>query len=157
MRAWRSVYGEPAVIDAFSGDPRIVMGGGGADLDYQGGQPTMDQGYENAAIIALFTAPGWCGNFLLPAQRQIGSNFEAIASGAITVQRLTDIQRAAVSALADPAFADVSVVVTNPTGSHTYVTATLGPGKQLTLAQRSGLWSNQALTPASARLVEKST
>ena len=45
------------MTDIFSGDPKIILTPYGANLDYEGGQPVMDQGMENQALLSLFTAP----------------------------------------------------------------------------------------------------
>ena len=44
------------MTDIYSGDPRIVLTADGADFDYIGGQPVMDQGVENLALISLLTS-----------------------------------------------------------------------------------------------------
>ena len=54
------------MTDPFDGDPKLILTQNGATLQYLGGQPVLDRGVENQATIALFTAPGWCGNKFLP-------------------------------------------------------------------------------------------
>jgi hypothetical protein len=126
----------------------------GATLDYQGGQPVMDQGLENEAQIRLFTREGWCGNVFLRPENQIGSPFEAAISGqAITLSGLEKIRNLADIALDGPAFPDRKIIVENPTSDITLLTADLGPGKAPLLFQRNGTnWAAQAQNPASARL-----
>jgi hypothetical protein len=142
------------IPDRFSGDPRILIGPAGADLDYEGGQPVMDAGLENQALLSLFTRPGWCGNVFLPKAEQIGSDFETTAEAALTLQGLADIQNAAERALKSDLFPELAVAVTNPQSWDVRVVATLGPGVALTLDRRGMLWSAQAASPASGRLVK---
>jgi hypothetical protein len=139
--------------DRFSGDPRLLLTPAGADLDYEGGQPVMDQGLENQVLVALFTRPGWCGNLFLPTASQIGSDFLDACSAPITLSSLADIQNAAVRALASDLFGEVTVTVTNPTSWDLSVVITIS-GRTLSLNRRGMLWSNQSENPAHARLVK---
>ena len=143
--------------DRFSGDPRLLLTPNGADLDYEGGQPIMDQGLENQALIALFTRPGWCGNLFLADASKIGSDFLDACSAPLTLSSLTDIVNAAERALASPLFGSVTVAVANPQSWDLAITITLGPGRALTLNRIGMLWSAQAANPASGRLVKRRT
>ncbi len=139
--------------DRFSGDPRLLFGPAGWTLDYEGGQPVMDQGLENQALLSLLTRPGWCGNVFLPKADQIGSDFREVASNPVTLQGLADVQNAAERALGSGLFPRVKVEVTNPQSWDVRVVITLGRGT-LTLDRRGMLWSAQAGDPASGRLVK---
>jgi len=141
-------------MDRFDGDPRLVITQNGATLDYQGGQPVMDQGLENEAQIRLFTREGWCGNVFLRPENQIGSPFEAAIIGqAITLSSMEKIRNLADIALNGPAFPDRKITVENPTSDRVLLTADLGPGKAKLSFQRNGAnWAAQATNPASARL-----
>jgi len=142
--------------DRYSGDPRILITAEGADLDYAGGQPTMDQGLENQALLSLFTEPGWCGNVFLPRASRIGSDFQQTCQGAITLQAITaDIPNAAERALASELFPERSVEVRNPQSYDLAIRVTLGPGRALLLDRRGMLWSAQAGNPAYRRLVKE--
>lgn len=142
--------------DRYSGDPRILIKAEGADLDYQGGQPTMDQGLENQALISLFTRRGWCGNAFLPLGSRIGSDFEESCQGAITLQAITaDIPNAAERALASKLFPEIAVEVRNPQSYELAIRVTLGPGRALTLDRQGMLWSAQSQDPAYRRLVKE--
>lgn len=138
------------MTDNFDGDPRIVIGKNGADIVYQDGQPDMDAGLENNDIIALFTAPGWPGNVLLDEGQHVGSDFEKLAAGSITLSKLADIENAARRAVASPvANTDsVEVSVTNPAGTSLSVLVKRSPPGQdvgQLLVTRDGLnWVNQA-------------
>jgi hypothetical protein len=144
--------------DRYSGDPRIILTPNGANLDYEGGQPIMDQGLENQAIISLFTRPGWVGNLLLDPQYQIGSDFEASVLGqGLTLAGLALIQNAAVIALTSPAFPELAVTATNPVSDRIKLTVTAGPGQAPLSFLRAGQnWQAQAVNPASGRLVATS-
>lgn len=137
--------------DRYSGDPRLVLTQDGADLDYRGGQPVMDQGLENQALLSLFTAPGWWGNAMLPAERQIGSDFERVAAGPISLQTLSDVERSVSRTLKSPLFPRVDVRVTNPVTNRLRIEIVAG-GRSLVLDRAGLLWQAQADYPASARV-----
>ncbi len=140
--------------DRFGGDPRIILDGSGADLDWRGGQPTMDQGLENQAIISLFTEPGWSGNAYLPRRRQVGSAFMAATRRPITMSALNDIRNAAELAVKSDSdyFPDAEASVTNPTTDRLAVALVLGPGATLTMDNKGLLWRAQSDNPANGRI-----
>lgn len=137
------------MIDNYDGDPRIVIDENGADLIYRDGQPSMDAGLGNNDIIGLFTAPGWPGNFLLEQDQRIGSDFEEVATGSITISKLADIEDSARRAVqTDVADTDsASVTITNPIGTRLdLVMRRSPPGRDVDklLVSRHGLnWINQ--------------
>ncbi len=137
--------------DRYSGDPRLVLTQDGADMVYLGGQPVMDQGLENMAMISLFTGTGWCGNLYLDADNQIGSDFEAACRKSITLAQLNEIQNAAVRALTSDYFPELVVVVTNPRSDWIHLAITLGPGNTITLDKRGENWLAQAANAANVR------
>ena len=99
----------------FQGDPKLYLSEDGADLDYRGGQPTMEQGCANVALISLFTGRGWCGNTLARSEREkIGSDYEDEFKNPITLKSLNLIRDAAEKALSAAGFSGVQAVVTNP-------------------------------------------
>lgn len=141
------------MIDRFSGDPKIYLTPSGAEMVFTGGQPVMDSGLENLAGISLFTAPGWWGNSLtLVEDEQIGSDFEETALGAITLQKLADIKVSGENALANPAFGDVDMTVTNPVSWRIDANVLISPpgqdAGQLLLSRNGQNWVNQAQNPA---------
>ena len=87
------------MADIFSGDPKIYITADGADLRYSGGQPVMESGLENHALISLFTREGWAGNIFLAANRKVGSDFEKTAIGTISLSKLADVENSAERAL----------------------------------------------------------
>jgi len=87
-------------FDYTQGDPALILDETGADLEFVGGQPVMDQGLENAVKISMFTRNGWWGNTLFDDPNQkIGSDYEKIANQAITVSAIRRITAAAERAL----------------------------------------------------------
>ncbi|MFP3041899.1 InlB B-repeat-containing protein [Treponema primitia] len=130
-------------IDRYGGDPKITITENGADLDYQGGQPVMEQGVDNVALISLFTKPGWPGNIFLPPENRIGSDYEDTTSGTITLSKLADIANSAERALTSATFPEVQAEVSNPTGDHLSVDIRVSPGPALSLTREGALWKAQ--------------
>jgi hypothetical protein len=142
-----------ASFDRYSGDPRLLLTANGADLDYRGGQPVMDQGLENCAILSLFTRSGWCGNIFLDDAEKIGSDYEETCEGPITLSRLADIENSAERALSTTkAFGRVSAHAANPQAARLMIDVTLGPGGSLSLTREKALWTAQIKKPAYRRL-----
>ncbi len=144
------------MTDVYQGDPRIFINENGAYFNFVGGQPTMDRGLENLAIISLFTESGWVGNILFTEiDQQAGSDFEKISRQPITLQMINDLRNAAEIALDNPAFGNISVTIDNPSGYRLNVTITLSPPGQdikTLLLTKNGLnWIAQALDPAYLR------
>jgi phage gp46-like protein len=119
---------------------------------YIGGQPVMDQGLENMAMISLFTGQGWCGNLYLDPDEQIGSDFEATCRKSVTLQSITaDIPNAADRALKSDYFPERVIAVTNPRSDWLHLAITLGPGNTITLDKRGMNWLAQAAYAANVR------
>jgi hypothetical protein len=145
-------------MSSFEGDPKIILTEDGAELVYNDGQPVMDQGLENSALISLFTLPGWIGNTLLNEDEKIGSDFEVTARGTLTLSKLADIENAAFRAL-NTSFQKVtesSAQVNNPIGNQLDMLVRISPPGQdvdLLLTSKNGLnWRSQALDPANKRV-----
>lgn len=132
------------------GDPRLILGPSGSSLQFTGGQPLMDQGLENLALISLFTSQGWVGNLLV--KTPIGSDFEEKCNQPITRQSLNDIRNSAERALVNPAFGRVTVRVGNPSGYRLNIRIIIEPpgtNPQLLVLTRNGEnWKFQASNPA---------
>ena len=146
------------MTDIYSGDPRIVLTADGADFDYIGGQPVMDQGVENLALISLLTSDidpvsglPWCGNIFLPVAQQLGSDYQRLAQGPQTLKTLRLVEDSAVRALDDPAFGSVSAAATNPTSSYVECVIHAAPGA-LNIGGNESAWDAQANFPASWRI-----
>lgn len=144
------------MTDIYQGDPRIFIDENGASLNFVGGQPTMDRGLENLAIISLFTESGWVGNTLFQEiDHQAGSDFELISRQPITLQMINDLRNAAEIALDNPAFGNITVEIDNPSGYRLNVKITLSPPgqdiKTLLLTKKGLNWIAQALDPAYLR------
>ena len=116
----------------------------GAEFKYVGGNPIMDQGVHNAALISLYTRQGWCGNIFLPPESRIGSDFEKTCEGSLTLSKLADVERAAELALASPLFPEVRAKARNPNSDTLEVNIKIGPGGALSLNREGPLWRAQA-------------
>lgn len=144
-------------INKYEGDPKVIITEYGADMVFRGGQPVMDQGIENAASMAWFTKKGWCGNFFIgDPNQQVGSDFQDVGQGTVTLSKLIDIEKAGEVAwkkLIDSGLASkVGVKARNPDGNETEVVGLiLPPGKDLKvlLATKNGVnWIEQKENPA---------
>jgi phage gp46-like protein len=148
------------VIERYEGDPKLVLDENGADLVYRGGQPVMDRGLENAALISLHTRE-WCGNVLMrePAQR-LGSSYEQENEQPLTVSALARIgaaARQAVQWMLDRGVAkDIQAVSSNPTGRRTQTAVKILPPSNdpvvLLTGKYGANWIAQAYDPASERV-----
>lgn len=149
------------MTDRYQGDPKLTLDENGADLTFKGGQPEMDRGLENAALISLHTRRGWCGNVLFrkPEQR-IGSDYEESLKLPITLTSFNTVRNAALAALAW--FVDVKIAseidaaVRNPTGRRVETLCGIKPLSQdpiVLLSVKNGLnWIAQKLDPAHLRI-----
>ena len=146
------------MTDIFQGDPYLTLGENGSRLHYIGGQPVMDQGLENLAIIALFSGEGWAGNALIrDTDQQLNTGrFLKATRQPITITSLTDVEQGAVADLSNPAFGRVTATATNPISDHLRVIILIEPPGQdsaTIILTRNGLnWQAQATNPAHARV-----
>jgi hypothetical protein len=115
-----------------------------ADFEYIGGNPLMDQGVHNAALISLFTAESWPGNVFLPPESRIGSDFEETCKGTMTLSRLADVENSAVRALTSKLFPRVEAEARNPSSDQLSVKIKIGAGCALNLNREGPLWRSQA-------------
>ena len=148
------------IYNRFQGDPKITLTPDGASMMFKGGQPVMDQGIENAAILSLFTQSGWWGNALISdVNKKIGSNFERQRT-IIDVQTINDVYDDAVSALKwmqDSGLAsNIDVTVTNPVGDQIKTAVVISPpgqdAKKLLFLKNGINWIAQAQNPAHERI-----
>jgi hypothetical protein len=124
----------------FDGDPKLYIGPDGADLNFSGGQPEMDTGYNNHVLISLFTAPGWGGNYLFvdPGQK-IGSDFEETLNSPITARSMNTIRQSALNAIGnDTGSVSAGVVISNPAGQQINVTVDIH-GDETTVKTQAGM------------------
>lgn len=149
----------------WDGDPRIEIEPNGAEIYYVGGQPIMDRGLENAAILSLFTDEDWVGNALLTGPNEkIGSRFERQATEEAitltTLDRLAETGRRALAWMISERVAGaVSVSATNPTGRQIEVEVLISPpgggtASAIRITRNGPNWTAQKLDPASGRLPE---
>ena len=144
-------------MDRFSGDPKLILTEDGADLVFRGGQPIMDQGLENLAMISLFTQRGWVGNFLIDQiDEKVGADFEVTAKKPITLSTINDMRQSAEDALKNPALGKVEAVVTNPNSNFLDVEILIHPpgedSGKLVLTRNGSNWISQKLNPAYRRI-----
>jgi uncharacterized repeat protein (TIGR02543 family) len=132
-----------AATDRFEGEPKLFLTPDGAEIRYVAGQPVMERGLENQALISLFTREGWCGNVFLPPENKVGSDFEKTCEGSITLSKLADIENSAERALSSKAFQQASAAVSNPKSDNLRVEATVKGGGAFSLVREGGLWKNQ--------------
>lgn len=142
--------------DLFSGDPKVTLDPDGADMLFLGGQPVMDQGWENFVFISLFTDEEWAGNVLLNPDEKIGSKFEKLANSSITLTNLNDMRIEAESALKSESFGKITVDVQTPS-SHQYKTRILiSPPdallNEIELIKNGQNWIQQKVNPAHERV-----
>ncbi len=145
------------MIDPYEGDPKLILGLNGSTIKVVGGQPVMDRGLENFAIISLLTKPGWVGNFFIRDDAEkIGSDFEDTALETRTLSSLRAIEDSAERALSSPLFEDIDVDVRNPESAFIEVDILLKLPNQdtrrLKLSKNSANWESQAVEPASRRI-----
>ncbi len=137
------------MTDIFAGDPCITIDEDGANFEFIGGQPVMDQGFENHVNIAILTEPNWWGNDLEPvAARRMESEFLPVSRRPINRQMLIDLARVAEQAVQGDEFKTVTSEATNPVSQNVNVTTLYTPPnreEQKLLLTRSGQnWINQA-------------
>ena len=144
----------------YDGDPKIYIDENGADLRFEGGQPVMDAGLENAALLSLFTAPDWWGNDLFSeASEQLGSDFEDVAGQPITATSFADVESAgeiALQWLIDTGAArSATATASNPSGRSTAVDILIKPpaddALELQVLKNGTNWINQAIDPANRK------
>ena len=147
------------MIQIFEGDPKIFIDKNGAKFIFKSGQPVMDAGVENAAIISLFTKKGWWGNFYFEGSQQIGSDFEKTVKGTINrlyFVRVEDSARRALKWMIDENIVnEIDVEVVNPESNRTEVTIILYPpgrnSTELLLINNGTNWIFQTTNPAYRR------
>ena len=145
------------MFDIYQGDPKIIIEEDGAELKFVAGQPVMDQGLENLAIISLLTRPGWVGNDLFDdADQKIGSDYEDSANSAITLSSINKITDAVEKALDNDAFGKTTIDVSNPVSNRIKTNILIDPpGNDIfeLVISRNGLnWQAQKINPASERI-----
>jgi hypothetical protein len=145
------------MTDPYEGDPKMILTENGVTMNFVGGQPVMDQGLENYALISLLTAPGWVGNyFIRDESEKYGSDFEPIALKTRTLSGLRLVEDAAERALDSPLFEEINTSAINPRSDFLQVTSLLKPPNQeeqiLTLTKNSANWINQTDNPAYRRI-----
>ncbi len=152
------------IINRFDGDPKLILGPDGADLVYKSGQPVMDQGVENQIMLDLFIKKkgttrnqnGWWANLLTDDPlEQYGSDYvDTVINQPITVNGLTNVEKAAKKALVDPIYGDVESNASNPETNRidNDITVSSPNLKILIETQNASNWQAQAVSPASGNI-----
>jgi len=147
----------------FQGDTRLIIEPNGTTLTFTGGQPVMDAGLENYILHRLFVKQGWAGNYLFSdPNNQSGTDFEETAAGTLTLQKLTDIEKAgerALKKLQDTGFAEsIHIEVFNPSADSLRIEITIKQpdqkAEQLTLSRVNSIWRSQFLNPAYEKVAQ---
>jgi hypothetical protein len=145
------------MTDPYQGDPKIILTEDGATLKFVGGQPVMDRGLENFALISLLTKEGWVGNYFIRDEAdKLGSDFLEVSAGARTLSSLRRVENSGERALKSPLFESVQVSASNPVSDFLDVAALVKPPNQdemkLKLTKNSANWQSQAVEPANRRI-----
>lgn len=153
-------------INRFDGDPKLVLGPDGSDLVYKSGQPVMDQGIENQVFLDLFIKDkgknknqnGWWANLLTtnPLKKYGSKYVDTVINQPITLNGLSNVEKAAKKALSNPVYGDIESVATNPeTNRIDNVITVSSPGKDvlsLRVTENASNWKAQALEPANRNI-----
>lgn len=99
--------------NVYEGDPLLQLTVDGFDITFTNGQPQMDEGLFNFALLKLFVDDAWIGNTVLDTA--IGSNFTRNNNQPVTLSFLNDLRIRAENAFADDRIKNADVTVTNPT------------------------------------------
>jgi len=124
----------------YEGDIKLYLTPNGSDIQYEGGQPVMERGLDNQALISLFTKEGWCGNTFLPKENRIGSDFEKTCSGSITLSKLVDIEDSAVRSLSGKSFTAVKAIALNSRSDALKVQIQAEGISDVLLTKEGGVW-----------------
>lgn len=139
----------------YEGDPKLFIDENGSYLKFENGQPVMDQGFENFALIQLLTDRGWVGNVLLSPEEQIGSDFMAESRKSITKSNLEDRRKAALAAFDRSYFGEKEIIINNEKGNTVVSEIVIKPPTRnytkLKLIQNGLNWIFQKENPANKR------
>lgn len=146
-------------FNRFQGDPAIKITESGATMKFVDGQPVMDQGLHNAAIISVATKRGYWGNALTQDENEkIGSDYEQerIIVDVQTINETTTDLENALQWFKDTGLAStIDVESFNPSGIRIDSSAVIkSPGAdalELLFIQNGLNWIAQAKNPAHER------
>lgn len=138
--------------DPYSGDPKLTLDSNGLDLTFTGGNPEMDQGFENFVTISLFTGPDYWGNTLKKTKLKYGSTFykrTMIDKEPITLANMRSWEKAIQADLKYSPFGNITVAITNPQSSQIKLVIGIAPPTgnpvELVFLKNGQNWINQAL------------
>lgn len=128
--------------DLFDGDPLITIGADGAEMEFKGGQPVMDQGFDNHVNFSLLShANHWSGDLETLEERKYKGLFLEASRKPVTRQSLIDTDRAAELDVEGDEFGNILAETTNPTSDSLRLEMTLTPPTgdlQKLLLERTG-------------------
>lgn len=112
-------------MSVFQGDVKIFLLGNDAEMNFDDGQPEMDDTVESEMLIRLFTRPGWIGNmYAREDKKMFGSDFVPLHDQPVTSSLITDIRDSAEKALSvmldSGKLSDLDVFSSNPDGTNIY-------------------------------------
>ena len=86
----------------YDGDVKLIYSSGDLDISIADGQPTMDEGLENAVTTSLFFDSNWWGNAPSVADESgpVGSKFMDITKKQLTNRTRQDAEATGTAALA---------------------------------------------------------
>ena len=82
------------------GDPKLYDTGNGVDLEITNGQPTIDEGLQNAVHLSLFATSEWWGNLISSGPERTNSHLHEVNRRTLTNQTRLDAEQYARDALA---------------------------------------------------------
>lgn len=149
------------IYNRTQGDPAVQITENGAKMKFIGGQPILDQGFENAALISLFTKRGYWGNvFFTKQSEKIGSDYELQSMQPIvelkSINDITDAAEKALQWMQDVKIANEIIVdVVNPNQNYIKTSVKItSPGRdavELLTFKNGANWTAQAVNPAHER------
>lgn len=150
------------MTDRFSGDVAVKITPNGAEMLIIGGQPVMDQGFHNAALISAATEPGWWGNVLeTDPARKIGSEYlQELKKPIVDIESVENLQNALkidFQWMIDKNIAQqIEPVVTNPQSNTVFAQIKVSPQGQdmdeILLLTNGANWEAQINDPVSERM-----
>ena len=103
------------MTDIFDGDPLITIDENGADLNFKGGQPEMDQGFTNHVNFSLLTKPNhWSEDLETLEERKYKGLFLEASGKPVTLQAIIDMDRAAELDVKGDEFGTILAETSNP-------------------------------------------
>ena len=137
--------------DIYEGDPLLNISIEGAEIVFSGaiGQPVMDQGIENFAMLSLFSPSFWEGNFYAKTtDERLESDYEDIAKLPTTVSNLELMRQETIKRLSNSVFGDIESTINARLSNQKINNIVISPPSReplkLQLIQNGTNWIKQA-------------